>query len=195
MAEDCLSFAMPTLVLSMRARYPGSSMFHGPAGAAAPQGSGHAHPVHGGAGGYERTPPPLGNCSASMHIIHKIGLSSGGTSHRIDSIEACCGLCAQDSSCAAWTFHATAGNCVTSTEVLPHNSSGTQDATSGSKAPIPPKPWPAPPPPHPRPTGMSGFGPCVSNLLLCVEFACTSVPSAEDPRLTDTVAVLNLTLC
>ena len=104
------------------------------------------------------------NCSATYHVIEKVGLSSGGSSAAgADTVEKCCEACtAGGGGCAAWTFHHSSaggkafGHCVLSAKDLPHNSSGTQDCTSGSKAPIPPQPW-GPPPPAPH---GSGFGPC-----------------------------------
>ena len=137
--------------------------------------------------------PPVGNCSTPF-IVHDIGLSSGGQSHSgCASASDCCAICeAAGASCAAWTYHPVARSCVTSSAVLPHNSSGTQGATSGSKTKIPPKPWPSPPPPGHH-AGGSGFGPCPilngSDGAVTEQYALMGANASSPPKLYDMLGI------
>eukprot|EP01043_Picozoa_sp_COSAG02_P000874 COSAG02_NODE_18_length_54986_cov_345.599322_8_plen_319_part_00 len=141
-------------------KYPGSSVYHPPDTSAALDlnASGESVSVTKQlAAGAEHA---NANCS-TPYVVHGIGLSSGGTTHSgVHTADACCAICtsAGADACGAWTFHSSGGgSCVTSTKSWPHITTGTKDAISGSKKPIPPKPWPQPP----QNGGHgSGFGPC-----------------------------------
>jgi hypothetical protein len=89
------------------------------------------------------------SCPFSLHF--GIGLNGDGTrlhSKPAENVSACCGL-ASTGGYAAFTFHNSTNACnLLQGPLRPHVSPGTDDATSGSKGPLPP---PAPPPPGPPP--------------------------------------------
>ena len=141
-------------------KYPGSSVYHPPDTSAALDlnAAGESVPVTEQlAAGVEHA---HANCS-TPYVVHGIGLSTGGISHPgVHTADACCAICssAGADACVAWTFHSSGGgSCFTSAKTWPHISTGTKDAISGSKTPIPPKPWPQPPENGGHGTG---FGPC-----------------------------------
>lgn len=66
----------------------------------------------------------VGNLSGcgTPYVVTGVGLTSAGESHgAVANASACCRLCVtMGVNCTAWTFHANASSCTTSTSVTPH---------------------------------------------------------------------------